>query len=78
MTPDTTLFRTRVPTKRLNNAKKILDQLGLKPGDAFNMMLAQIELRKKLPFEVSTQKSPAPSLSAEEQAAEWTEAFGEY
>jgi hypothetical protein len=40
------------------------------------MMLAQIELRRGLPFEVSTQ--PKPLLSPEEQAAVWTEAFGAY
>ena len=71
---ETILFRTRVPAKRLKNAEKILDQLGLKPGDAFNMLLAQIELHKGLPFPVSTQ----PLLSSEEQAKAWTEAFGAY
>jgi antitoxin component of RelBE/YafQ-DinJ toxin-antitoxin module len=48
----------------------------MKPGDAFNMLLAQIELRKGLPFPVTTQASPM--LSAEEQAAVWTEAMGAY
>jgi addiction module RelB/DinJ family antitoxin len=72
----TTLFRTRVPSRRLKNAEKILDQLGLKPGDAFNMLLAQIELRKGLPFELSTK--PQPLLSSLDQAAIWTEAFGRY
>lgn len=76
MSSNTVLFRTRVPVRRLRNAEKILDQLGIKPGDAFNMLLAQIELRKGLPFEVSTQV--APILSAEEQSAAWTEALGAY
>jgi hypothetical protein len=40
------------------------------------MLLAQIELRQGLPFDVSTR--PNPLLSAEEQAAAWTEAFGAY
>ena len=76
MASNTTLFRARVPAQRLRKAKKILDQLGLKPGDAFNMLLAQIELRKGLPFAVSTQAAPA--LSSDEQAAAWTEALGAY
>jgi addiction module RelB/DinJ family antitoxin len=76
MTANTTLFRARVPAERLKKAEKILSRLGMKPGDAFNMLLAQIELRKGLPFEV-TINLPSP-LSSEEQAAAWTEALGGY
>lgn len=76
MASATTLFRARVPARRLKNAEKILAQLGLKPGDAFNMLLAQIEMRKGIPFELTTQ--PEPLLSAEQQAEAWTEAMGEY
>jgi len=76
MAVTTTLFRSRVPTQRLKRAEKILSQLGMKPGDAFNMLLAQIELHKGLPFDVTTR--PAPVLSSSEQAAAWTEALGEY
>jgi len=76
MATTTTLFRARVPAQRLKRAEKILEQLGMKPGDAFNMMLAQIELRKGLPFDVTTR--PTPLLSSEEQATEWTEALGAY
>lgn len=54
----------------------MLDKLGLKPGDALNMMLAQIELRQALPFEVTTH--PQPFLSADQQADQWTEAMGAY
>lgn len=72
----TTLFRARVPTKRLKKAEIILERLGLKPGDALNMLLAQIELRKGLPFEVSTR--PAELLTADQQATAWKEALGTY
>jgi addiction module RelB/DinJ family antitoxin len=69
------LFRTRVPARRLKKAEKILDRLGLKPGDAFNMLLAQIELRNGVPFSLTA----APSLmTAEKQAEVWTEALGAY
>lgn len=72
----TSLFRVRVPEKRLRKAEKILARLGMKPGDAFNMLLAQIELREGLPFEVTTR--PPVVLEPEQQAAEWQEALGAY
>jgi addiction module RelB/DinJ family antitoxin len=72
----TSLFRARVPASRLRNAEQILARLGMKPGDAFNMLLAQIELRQGLPFEVTT--LPQGLLAPETQAAEWQEAFGAY
>jgi len=76
MADTTVLFRARVPAKRLRRAEKILGKLGIKPGEAFNMMLAQVELREGLPFEVG--KAGKPLLSAEEQADAWREAFGAY
>jgi len=75
MSEITVLFRARVPERRLKKAEKILNQLGLKPGDAFNILLAQIELRKGLPFDITLQPS---LLSAEEQAGAWRNAFGPY
>lgn len=72
----TTLVRARVPTKRFKNVSKILNRLGMKPSDAFNLLLAQIELRKGLPFEVTIE--PSQLLSAESQAGVWTETLGEY
>ena len=48
----------------------------MKPGDAFNMLLAQIELRDGLPFEVTIH--PPGLLAPETQAAEWQEALGAY
>ena len=48
----------------------------MKPGDAFNMLLAQIELRQGLPFEVTTR--PPVMLTAEQQATQWQEAYGAY
>ena len=73
---DTTILSTTVPARRLQRAEKILRQLGLTPTDAVNMLLAQVELRQGLPFEVSVQ--PARLLSPEDQAAAWTETYGAY
>lgn len=69
------LFRARVPARRFKKAEKILDRFGLKPGDALNMLLAQIELHNGVPFELTT---PPRLLSAREQAGAWTEALGAY
>jgi addiction module RelB/DinJ family antitoxin len=73
---DTAVLRTKVPARRLQRAERILRKLGLTPADAVNMLLAQIEIRQGLPFEVNTQ--PQPFLSAEEQASVWTETYGAY
>ena len=76
MADETVLFRARVPARRLKRVQKVLEKLGLKPGDALNMMLAQIEIQQALPFEVTT--NPKPVMSAEEQAEQWVEALGAY
>ena len=75
MAQDSILLRARVPARRLKKAEKILDRLGLKPGDAVNMLLAQIELRNGVPFDLTT--GPC-LLSADEQAEAWTETLGAY
>jgi len=72
----TTLFRARVPTARLRRAEKVLARLGMKPGDAFNIFLAQIELRNDLPFTITTK--PERLLSTAEQGKVWEDALGEY
>ncbi|MCS6243037.1 MAG: type II toxin-antitoxin system RelB/DinJ family antitoxin [Opitutus sp.] len=72
----TTLFRSRVPTARLRNAEKILARLGMKPSDAFNIFLAQIEIRKDFPLTVST--SAERLLTTEQQGKEWEEKLGAY
>jgi addiction module RelB/DinJ family antitoxin len=72
----TTLFRARVPAARLRKAEKILNRLGMKPGDALNMLLAQIEIREALPFEVTTH--PSTLLTPEQQTENWNNAFGPY
>ena len=72
----TAIIQTRVPAARLRRAERILGKLGLTPDQAVNMMLAQIEIRKALPFEVSA--SGQGWVSAEEQGAIWREALGAY
>lgn len=76
MSQATTKFLAQVPVKRLRRAEKILQKLGLTPADAVNMLLAQIEIRRGLPFEVRVE--PKPLLSVDDQAAAWTEVLGAY
>lgn len=65
-----------MPALRLKKAEKILGRLGLKPGDAINMLMAQVELRQGLPFNLSIDEEPV--LTADLQATEWTGILGEY
>lgn len=76
MAETTTLLRARVPKARLQRAEKILARLGLKPTDAVNMFLAQIEIRGDMPFAVTTQ--PKPLMTSEEQADAWNGSLGAY
>ncbi|MDR2463628.1 MAG: type II toxin-antitoxin system RelB/DinJ family antitoxin [Verrucomicrobiales bacterium] len=80
MQTQTTLFRTRIPQKRLTEASGILEQLGLTPGEAFNALLAQIILRRGLPFILTLeyQESASTLLTAAQQAQVWEETLGEY
>lgn len=71
-----TLLRARVDTVRYKKAAKVFHRLGMKPGDAINVFLAQVALRQDLPFSVTTQ--PEPLQTAEEQARNWNQALGEY
>ncbi len=75
MNETTTILRAKVPARRLQRAEKILHKLGLTSTDAVNLLLAQIELRKGLPFDVSLSPS---LLTSDRQAEEWTEALGAY
>ena len=75
-TESTTLFRARVPVTRLRKAEKILSKLGMKPGDALNMLLAQIEICEALPFVVTTR--PKPIVAPELQAEDWNKSLGPY
>jgi addiction module RelB/DinJ family antitoxin len=70
------LVRARVPTRRLRNAEHILAKMGLKTSDAINILMAQVELRRGLPFDMFLRDQA--TLSADAQAGEWTEALGEY
>jgi addiction module RelB/DinJ family antitoxin len=71
-----TLFRARVPSDRLKRVEKIFSRLGMKTSDAFNIFLAQVELRNDMPFPITT--FPERLLTTAQQGKQWENAFGEY
>jgi antitoxin component of RelBE/YafQ-DinJ toxin-antitoxin module len=48
----------------------------MKTRDAFNIFLAQVELRKDIPFSITA--NPEPLLITSEQGKSWEAALGEY
>ena len=70
------LFRARVPADRLKKAEKVFARFGMKTSDAFNIFLAQVELRKDMPFSITSK--PEPLLTTAQQGKAWEEALGEY
>jgi antitoxin component of RelBE/YafQ-DinJ toxin-antitoxin module len=48
----------------------------MKTSDAFNIFLAQVELRKDMPFSITSK--PEPLLTTAQQGKAWEEALGEY
>lgn len=48
----TVILRTRVDARRRARVQRILGQLGLTVNQAVNMLFAQIELRRAIPFPI--------------------------
>jgi addiction module RelB/DinJ family antitoxin len=71
-----TLFRARVPAERLKRAEEVFARLGMKASDAFNIFLAQVELRNDMPFTITT-NADRP-ITTQEQGKIWESALGEY
>ena len=49
----TILLRTRIDARRKKNAERILQRVGLTPGQLVNMVFAQVELKNGVPFSVT-------------------------
>jgi addiction module RelB/DinJ family antitoxin len=61
---------------KLREAEDVFATLGLKPSDAVNLFLAQVALRKDMPFRVTTQ--PERLMDDPAQAKAWNDALGEF
>ena len=53
----TAILRARVDPQRMARVEKILRRLGLTPTQAVNMLFAQIERRRAIPFAVAMDNS---------------------
>lgn len=55
--PETAILRARVDSRRKARVERILSQLGLTSTQAINMLFAQIERRRAIPFLVTIGES---------------------
>ena len=69
----TVMLRARVDRRRAKATEKILSRLGLKPEDAVNMLYAQIEANRGLPFAVRLPSENVPSKA--ETVKFWNDLF---
>ena len=65
------LVRARIDPKRKRSAEKILEKLGISPGQAINMLYAQIELKHGLPFPVVAADDSDVLVPIEQTAEMW-------
>jgi addiction module RelB/DinJ family antitoxin len=65
------LVRARIDPRRKRNAEAILGKLGISPGQAINMLYAQIELKHGLPFPVVTEDNSDVLTPIEVVAETW-------
>ena len=80
MVTQSTLFRARVPARRLKKVGRILQRAGLTTGEAVNVFLAQVEINNGLPFKVSAEPAQAEAggglLRSTEQTMQfWNDLF---
>ncbi|AHF93633.1 XRE family transcriptional regulator [Opitutaceae bacterium TAV5] len=64
----TTQLRIRVPAARAKKVRRILERLGTDTTTTINMLFAQIELRKGLPFKVEQTDPETEELMADPKA----------
>ncbi len=68
--PATAILRARIDPRRKARVERILENLGVTPTQAVNMLYAQIERRKAIPFPVSLEEGViAPPIA--HVAREW-------
>jgi addiction module RelB/DinJ family antitoxin len=65
------LVRARIAPKRKKAAEKILEKMGISPGQAINMLYAQIELQGGLPFPVVAEDNRDVLAPIEQTAETW-------
>jgi DNA-damage-inducible protein J len=71
--PSTAILRTRIDPRRKARVEKILGQLGLTPTQAVNMLYAQIERRKAIPFPIAVEDNSDVVPPVDHVARVWSE-----
>ncbi len=51
------ILKTNIEPRRMARVEKILQRLGLTPAEAVNLLFAQIEHRKAIPFPITLDKN---------------------
>jgi DNA-damage-inducible protein J len=69
--PATAIIRTRIDPRRKTRAEAILTKLGITPTQAINMLYAQIELRKAIPFPLTLEDNSSIAPPIEHVAQVW-------
>jgi addiction module RelB/DinJ family antitoxin len=69
--PSSAILRTRIDPRRKARVEKILDQLGVTPTQAVNMLFAQIERRKAIPFAIAIEDNSDILPPTEHVARVW-------
>lgn len=67
----TTVIRARIDPRRKARAEAILRKLGVSPTQAINMLYAQIELRKAIPFPLGIEDNRSVAVPIEHVAHVW-------
>ncbi len=67
----TAVLRTRIDPRRKARVEKILEELGLTPTQAVNLLFAQIERRRAIPFALSLEDNSDILPPIEQVAKVW-------
>jgi len=71
--PKNAILRARIDPGRKERVERILARLGLTPTQVINMLFAQIERRKAIPFRVSLADDEEIEPSVERVAEVWND-----
>jgi len=68
---DTTMqIRVRVPARRMKKVQALFADMGTDITSAVNMFLAQVELNKRIPFDITSEVPNAATRAAMREADE--------
>lgn len=71
------ILRVRVDARRKARVERILGQLGMTSGEAVNLLFAEIDRRKAIPFTVFLEDNSDIAPPVERVAEIWSELDGE-